>query len=463
MRPFTSAMRLPCPRDLRVRLAASIFVSKKRGRDRLLNMRSPLLCFLIACGTPHGADERNATDALAIHFAGNAPGEVASIDGFSPSTICTTDCTIPISPGDAVVLAAATTSSFAGFSSPCGSDPTAPCTFTASAGITDITATFVRDAKERVTRIIGTAPVVSAAYDSHGDLVVGTLDQIVELAANGDTRWSVPFGAVVAAGPADSVYAVTGTSVVKLDAAGTTLWTQPLASESVGCGPSTIGFLHCLAVEVSCDGAVAVHGATGVTRWGPDGTKTWSVPLADVEGELAIAIDPQGVITAAVLSLLGGDGIGAYQLSPVDGHTVASVDEVTGEYNGMFATDAAGKLVTTSSGHSEVLINTSQFALHVDIPDPDYVPIGVAPAGTGDLAWVYRPSDDAGTRVRWIATRLTASGGIAWQLERSGMFAANPYGVTPLDVAASPTGEIAVVGGYAGFAGSAGWVQTYAP
>jgi hypothetical protein len=230
---------------------------------------------------------QGGTAALDLVIAGDASGEVQIEGLFSgvPPVTCFASCTVPLQPGTTYELTAATPSGFGGIAGACTSAD-GPCTFTAPVGTVAATVTFAKDPKERWTRLPGAAPVRALAYDGSGNLIVAAAG-VTKLSPAGGTMWTVPLGGVhhLAAGPGGTIYVV-DTVLRKLDASGAEQWARALPPHAEGCGAAA-AFERCLAV--GADGAVAIHGTTGVARWDAAGALSWALPVPS--GLRAVAID----------------------------------------------------------------------------------------------------------------------------------------------------------------------------
>jgi hypothetical protein len=395
--------------------------------------------------------------ALDLVFAGDATGEVQveSLGSGTPVT-CYAGCTVPLEPGGPYTITPATPSGFGGIAGACTS-ATGACTFTAPVGTVSAIATFAKDPKERWTRLPGGLGVGSLAYDGGGNLIVSAVG-LSKLSPAGATIWTIPGLAYqLATGPADSIYAL-HTTLRKLDAGGAELWAQPLPPHAQGCASDA--FERCLAV--GADGAVAVRGATGVARWDASGALSWSLPVPAV-GLYSVAIDGAGVVNVVVDNGVF-DSSDVIRFAP-DGSSLAPLEIYTNQYHAVLAVDGAGQLMATSSGHGSVSVETAAFSFSADTDDPDWVPTGITAAGTGDVLWVYQPTDNDFPATRWSASRYAASGAYLWSVVRGGT--ASPFlgslGVTPRVLAAGPSGELAVGGRYSGLTYTGSWIQTFAP
>ena len=260
----------------------------------------------------------------------------------------------------------------------------------------------------------------------------------------------------VATGPNDTIYAETASQIVKLAPNGTTVWSRSLDPKAVGCGGSE-GFVHNLAV--GSDGAVAVHGNTGVARWDTNGNLSWATAVS-AGGEYGVAIDPQGVVNVAILSPESGEPIDLARFA-ADGTPLASVEHITSQYHGMFVIDAGGRLFATASGHS----HTDGFGDSVDLDDPDYAPNGICAAGT-DVAWLYQADDNTTFARDWTVNRYHGDHSQVWTyrgkvMNTAGFF--EEFGTIPLDIAGAPDGRIAIVGSFSGPTYNGGWIATFKP
>src|SRR4029079_1293221 len=114
---------------------------------------------------------------------------------------------------------------------------------------------------------------------------------------------------------------------------GTRRWTRQLDPHAVGCGNGEDpGFIHNLAV--GSDGAVAIHGNTGVARWDTNGNLTWSAAVSSL-GEFGVAIEPDGTVDVAVLF---DEPINLVRFA-ADGTPVEGIDHIRSQYHGMFLFD----------------------------------------------------------------------------------------------------------------------------
>lgn len=189
------------------------------------------------------------------------------------TTTCLGECTTFVSPGP-VTLTVEGTAPVLGYSGACTSSGT-QCTYTQGAGLSDVTVTL-DNPNASWTYLPGNGTDVrSAAFDGSGNLIITTGAGITKLSPQGAPIWTQPIAAgAVATGPDDTIYAITGTSLIKLDRAGTMLWSAPWDKECTsGDAPS---FSNCLAV--SSTGAVAINSGGVVARWESDGTASWTRP-----------------------------------------------------------------------------------------------------------------------------------------------------------------------------------------
>lgn len=208
---------------------------------------------------------------LHIAIAGGSGG-LRIVSG-GVTTTCLGECTTFVSPGP-VMLTVEGTAPAIGFSGACTSTGT-QCTYTQGAGLSEVTVTL--DNPNAVwTYLPGNGTDVrSAAFDGSGNLIITTGAGITKLSPQGVPIWTQPIAAgAVATGPDDTIYAITGTSLIKLDIAGTMLWSAPWDH---GCASGdSPSFSNCLAV--SSTGAAAINSGGVVARWESDGTASWTRP-----------------------------------------------------------------------------------------------------------------------------------------------------------------------------------------
>lgn len=421
-----------------------------------------------ACTLPPGLEPLAVTatfaptgaGTLALTFAGDATGEVQIEASWPETTLvtCFASCNVPIEPGVEYTLTAATPSGFGGITGACATT-TGTCWFDGAAGTLGATATFTKDPKERWTRLPAGTAVRSLAYDGAGNLIVALAPSgLAKLSPAGATSWTLPLAGVrhVATGPGNTIYVLNG-MLRKLDPDGAELWARPLPPEAQGGGAAD--FERSLAV--GADGAVAVRGSNGVARWDAAGALSWATVLID--GPRSVVIDAAGVVHAAQPSAFG-DSVDVVRFSPA-GVALPPLEFYTGEYHAVLALDGAGQLMATSSGHSSVILETDAFWRVLSTSDGDWVPTGAAGAGTGDVLWVYQPSELGWPVCPWTARRYSAAGAERWSLARqmTSSWLWGSLGATPGQLAAGPSGELAVGGTYTGLSYTGAWVQTFAP
>jgi len=393
---------------------------------------------------------------LQIALAGNGIGEVNVSDPTTGLVLatCTAACTVHSSTGQMLEVTASTPSIFGGLSGAC-STPEASCNVTIGTTTVTVTATFTTDPKEQWTQLPGGGPILSAAFDGSGNLVVAS-NGVVKLSPAGAMIWHIPLTVcAVATGPNDTIYAQTATQVVKLGSDGTMLWAAPLDPHAVGCG-GTEGFVHNLAV--GGDGAVAIHGNTGVARWDASGTLSWAAAVTAF-GEYGVAIDPAGVVDVAILSPVTGETVDLARFA-ADGTPLSTQEQIANQYHGMFVVDATGRLLATGSGHS----HTDALGHSIDLLDPDYAPNGICAAGT-DAVWLYQADDESSMARDWTVNRYHGDGSLAWTYHlaalHDGFF--DDLGTIPFDIAGAADGRIAIVGSFAGPTSFGGWIAVFAP
>lgn len=403
------------------------------------------------------------SSSLDLVFAGNASGEVQVTRNDAASTICFASCNVPIEPGDMVRVSAATPSKIGGIAGACTSTA-AECTFTAPIGASTVTVTFDKDPKELWTRLVfPDEAVIAVAYDTTGNVIAATPQHLTKLSSAGVTQLTrtIPVSGL-ATGPGDTIYVVTGSDLKKLDASLADVWTRALDVNSTTTCGSIFEPQQCVAV--GADGAVAVHGTAGVTRWDANGTLSWSKPIASsVPG---VVIDTQGVVYVAIEDS-SAEGKSARRFMP-DGSEAVQFDSVGSQYHGEFAVDSMDLLVTSTSGHSNAwLIRT----LATGVRDyfklfsggfAAYVENGVATSATGRIAWWYLVDDFAPVQHR--ISVLNNDGSPVWTFDHGQYeIVLQSVGPIPEDLAYSAAGQVAIAGRFAGITYDGGWIQAYAP
>lgn len=398
------------------------------------------------------ADATAGAPRLVIAVFGTGVGEVRVTDEDTGTVLgtCRKNCLLHPTEGQHLEITAATPSIYQGLTGACTSaGPT--CELTVAPGLSVVAATFATDPKEQWTLLPGGSPIASAAFDGAGNLIA-TSKGVTKFSPTGAVVWRIGLAACsVATGPGDTIYAQTATTVVKLAPDGSRLWTRPLDPHAVGCGDGE-GFIHNLAV--GSDGAVAIHGDTGVARWDTDGNLSWATAVSSL-GEFGVAIEPDGTVNVAVLF---DEPINLVRFA-ADGTPVEGVEHITDQYHGMFVVDAGGRLLATASGHS----HTDALGHSVRLPDPDFAPNGICAAGT-EVGWLYQLNDDSVLARDWTVNRYRTDGSLAWTYSgavHTSFF--DELGTIPLDIAGAPDGRIAIVGQFTGPTSLGGWIAVFAP
>jgi hypothetical protein len=418
------------------------------------------VCAVPAQAAPVSVTATFASSLLAIDLAGTGAGEVQLRTLGATVATCAGACAVPLVEGQGYELVAVTPSrsQLAGVCS-----GTVACAFTAGPGAQSATATFSLDAASNEEwAVLLPEGLHTAAFDSAGNLIVGSGGGVHKLSPAGATLWSVPIApTVVATGPGDTIYVHAGASLVKLDPAGGVIWTSPIPPGADGCVANPVfpdlAFVHCLGVAP--DGAAAIHGTSLIARWDAAGALAWTRPMPD-DGYFTMAIDGQGVVHATVESPATFEEQDALRFAP-DGTPLPAIEGFCAQYHGMISTGFGGQPFCTSSGHSNVYGVGS-----LPLDDPDYVPTGLAHTGLGHWGWVFY-LDDAFLPfgLTWRMARYTASGGLVWA-KLGGLLDMVEYavGTVPADVAGSSTGRLALAGMFIDPTGQVrGWVSSFAP
>lgn len=401
------------------------------------------------------------TSELTLTLA-SGPGEVrvVDIDQFVTLATCVASCTLPVDAGVHVGIEASTFVGFAGFSPSCPNASGATCSFTMPSSPLAITAMFEQDPHEVWARLPGGLPIHTAAFDSSNHLIVGQEDLLTKLSPLGATEWSRAMSVVaVATGPSESIYVVTPNELVRLDTDGARAWSTQLVDEAKGCpGDRFTSFIHCIAV--GSDGAVVVHGTTGIAKWTATGALAWRRALPN-QAHYAVAIDGELRVHVAT-EAANAEDTNDSTFDP-DGAVLGTTFAIA-QPNSMFATDVTGAVLAASSGHGDVILETPGFSRRLDVLAAAAVSSGVAGAGDGAIAWLYELDDFNVHAASWQLDRHAPDGSLVTTLVRPRqVHGDDETGTVPLDVVASPDGHLAVVGSYNGLAYHGAWIQTYAP
>lgn len=439
----------------------------------------------LTCLVPHGVDPATATAwyALAgtatvdLTFTGDATGEVQIYRTTAGSTLVTTcyaSCSVPVQTGDSISLNAATPSTFAGFAGACTS-PVEGCSFTVASGTNPITVSFAKGAKEQwVALPFPDETVVAAAYDASGNIIAATMpttfvagSHLTKITGAGVTVWTRNIAIrALATGPGDSIYAVSGTNLLKLTATSAVVWSRPLDPNS-----STIPFYephHLMAVGPS--GEVAVY-SRGLTVWDSDGNLHWSRP--NIGSQAGIAIDANGIIYAGTANP-NSEATDARRFMPDGTEVLPPIDRAGMQYDGRFAIDSEGHLVSGTTGHSHAHLTRvdpatglRDYTLSHRSGGDSYVTNGVATSASGKIAWWDAAEQNADPNQIQVVNN---DGSLVWSMSRRGFVVTrgDGYGPAYCDVAYSATGQLLFAGAYRNFydyqgGSTVAWIQTYQP
>ena len=433
-----------------------------------------------------------STQVLTVTFAGNANGALAIDDTSNAGEQiagCTTSCQIPVPVNHAVTLVASSRSTVVGITGACTGVQS--CSFTPS-GSTAITVTFQKDATEGWSRAFATGPVLGAAYDANGDLVVATDASegpafVAKLnGATGATIWAHPLeGGEVQIGSNGMVYMQNsqGTSldfIAELDGNG---YSPGYVS------PSYIAATDYISAAPQIGGpAPALNEFPQRLAADPSGT----VFVVSAVGEACVE---------AALSGLGGPAYCVNAEGSRDSLLVTSTDFYVPIWDGssqsLAVISRADGTVQTTSGLGDV--PTTQIAL---LPGGDVASAGVGSA-SASLRWLHAGSaaftrdivlatpvagvvgvssdrvfwmyatDNPGATTGYTAEVVNSSGDVTWSLTRAPIgnvgqvvYAVETDGsgsnvaIAGGDIAAMPEGNVVP---NTGVVFGAGFVATFAP
>ncbi len=175
-----------------------------------------------------------SSTSLTVNFAGGGPGMVQVVDILQNRqlALCTSSCSVTVTPGAEINVTAVTPSNFGGLSGAC-SPSTSPPNNTSCSLIVDlpatITATFTKDPAERWTLLSSTTdPIVGGAFDGSGNFTLIQAHMITKLDATGGVLWAdaVAADGFVAA-PGGTLYVTSGGNLLAIDASGAITATNP--------------------------------------------------------------------------------------------------------------------------------------------------------------------------------------------------------------------------------------------
>ena len=402
---------------------------------------------------------------LEIEFAGDASGQIlVAVPGSgNPAAICAESCSVPLTAGESFDLIAVTPSTFAGWGGACsGTGPVCRIIM-----VEDVTAeaTFAKGPGEEWTLLLPDR-ALSADFDPHGDLVIGTRAGLHKVSSDGEQIWSQPaVSGRARVDPDGDIFAVAGDDLVKVCGQhGTVEWTVPLGPD--GCAEATV-MGHTF--ETSPGGDVVIQQGSTLRVFDGAGNERWSATVPRVT--CAVAVNSQGVIHTAAEDPVSIEPTILSRFT-ADGVRLPDTDDVTHQYTAAVAFDPSDFLLASSSGHGDVhLLRWSPalepgYARRVETSDSDFLDNGVAADANGHAAWAFSLSESNspvdGVRAEWI----DPDGTVDLTVTRAS-FRANDwtFGVLAQDVAADD-GNFVLVGEFGGPFGGVpmvGWVQAYRP
>jgi len=406
------------------------------------------------------------------------PGDVSVYEALGELVAtCTASCTVAV-PAGAYTIVASTPSQLGPFTGACAGN-TETCTLNIGSGTVQVGVSFAAQPHElRSELILPGEQLVAAAFDSAGNLVVGSSAHVVKLDPVGNVLWTQPIAAQqIRIGPGDMIDVDSCANLVQLEPDdGSINWSVPLGSVATTC-PTPIGppFQHWMDVSATGD-IVLAHGAPTrsetLASWSSTGTQRWQQSASGIFDTNSIAVDSQGQTWAAVEAPGMGEPL-YYQGFASDGSELAGLLSAAGyTYDPMIAIDGFDHIVSTSSGHSEAYLDriaesgTRDFFTRVNGLGSVQSDVGVAVLGTGELAWTYNVSDEPSPFGEpFVLTRVSALGVPSWTLTRPSQ-GDETYllGVQREDIAGDLAGHIALVGGYIGSDMQIhGWITVFGP
>lgn len=429
-------------------------------------MRNIIACvatLTAACAAPeHDASpgELAGPAILRIHIQHNN-GALGVVNVDPPShdeVLCTSDCEIVLDQNaqfDFYNIQASTPSKST--ISLC-TDPVRCFLDPPDSGFVDVTVTFDRDtiANEEWVALLP-AELRAGAFDGSDNLVVGGT-HVHKLSPTGATIWTRPIEVVaLRTGPGDTVYVRGPTRLFKLAPSGAALWQVPLpAGVPTSCGFPP--FNHCLAVGPS--GEVAIHADTRLMRWDANGNFSWERQF-DSDSNWTIAIDAQGVVSSTSESS-NGDSRDLIRFA-ADGTPLDPIEFFCGDHHADLYL-RGGAVDCIYSGHS-MLVGPEV----ITIGGGSSVEAAAHTTGTGDVGLAFHTNQFAPTphtNLTYRVARYNAMDQRLWMIEGGirDLFV-HFVGTYPNDIAGSPSGRLAIIGGFTSFFPEPvrGLVKTFAP
>jgi len=411
------------------------------------------------CGPNNAVCSGGACYTPGIELIVDGPLEVRLLDASYNELIrCTQSCTIPEPAGQYFVEAASPWGQVE--LDPCPSSTSATCEvdLTAVNYIQTLTASVYP--RGRSWDFHGDSGEVfrAAAFDTAGDLIVGSNQHVIEFDLNGTFLWSLAMPVdSLAAADYQSLYVLSGTQLSKLDAVGDVLWQRTADA----C--PTAEFARCLAIAPNGD---VVFGGPSAMRWTSDGTLLWSVPHDPRWQFSSVGVDVDG--TTFVLQNEGNGVLTAARIA-ADGTRRADFVDAwfpsLGDDSPQIAVEDAVDVASTKNGVATVrqLASDGTTAHAWDATTPGT--LGMV-YGTGQTAVVYNqvsPGFQLGFYQYQLGPDFTNTPEVLADVPSQGI--AGEIGDVIHGLALSPLdGQVAVVGEYHGLGGEThGWLAVSLP
>jgi len=375
---------------------------------------------------------------------------------------CTSSCTLMVDPSVPIELLGTTPLDTVDFSAPC--TPLAS-TCTLPAGTTGISVAFGGQPGERDLRLA--VGVESVDYDAAGDLVVGGTS-VTLLSPALAVQWTQPLAGPARFDGAGDVFVSATDGIHKLAADGTPLWTHAPSSTLIDFDPTPSG------------GVVLLY-ASGFEILDASGGQV-ATPTLDLPGVCVATGTDDAVYVGVRFDLLGvrveAFSAGGVRVLP----DFPPTDGIRFDDEGPCRIAVGGSQLAVSEkgeledwvgfwrlGLDRTTVDSVMFALQTS---PDMIRAedeDVAMNAGDQLAW-FGPdatSDDSDAYGMHVEKRAS-DGGVTWTLDRPhqtlDVFGdISHVGLTPLDIAISPDGHVAVAARYYGPYSLDSVIEVFAP
>jgi hypothetical protein len=390
-----------------------------------------------------------APSGLRINFptgVGSTDGRVEVVSdvpsgAYTTYATCFASCTVQVAEGTKLKLVATTPFGSKLFTGACVGDEECVLTRNNRRQTVNISFQANQAVDEQWTRRID-KEVASVAITTTGNVIVAGAGFVKALSPKGEPVWesSTMSADFLEPGPNGSIYGLDVDKLYKLSASGTLLWSRTAAS----CFVERNYRSRCFGVNTAGDIAIATAGGIQIIntqgallRTLPAGAANDHVAIDDNRITYLLIPDPFPPSEPRVARRFDANGIELSILNPVCAQSVVDIAST--------ATPVGVICSSASFGGAYI------FSQRLPASGPPYK-VGVAAAGTGDVAWIFGVDGYRDFQDGWTMQRLSSVGAVKSTVRNPALRSSLATFSRPMDVfnankiAAGKAGGIAIGG-----------------